>query len=118
MASAFALSGARIVFGVGKPVSTVTQQRVLVFKGGVFTVEPSLVPLFGVTVHLGMRKFNLFSFLNGDATKFSVGSVYKFSTPVQMKKTRNSSEVGSSCKYTSQKTWKLHILDTELGPMS
>ena len=62
------------------------RQRVLVFKGSFFTVEPSLVPLFGVTVQLGMRKFNLFPFLNRDATKFSVGSIYKFSAPVQMEK--------------------------------
>ena len=69
---------------VGKPVGMVTRQRVLAFRGSVFTVEPSLVPLFGVTVQLGMRKFNLFSFLDGDATKFSIGSIYKFSVPVQM----------------------------------
>ena len=64
----------------------VTRQRVLVFRGGIFTVEPSLVPLFGVTVQLCMREFNLFLFLNRNATKFSVGSVYKFRVPVQMKK--------------------------------
>ena len=51
-------------------------------RGSVFTVEPCLVPLFGVTVQLAMREFNLFSFLNRDATKFSVGSIYKFSAPV------------------------------------
>ena len=71
---------------VGEPVGTVARRRVLVFRGGIFTVEPSLVPIFGVTVQLGMRKFNLFSFLNGDDTKFSVGSVYKFNAPVQMEK--------------------------------
>ena len=69
---------------VGKPVDTIIRQRILVFRGGVFTVEPSLIPLFGVTMQLCMRKFNLFYFLNGDATKFSIGSIYKFSAPVQM----------------------------------
>ena len=70
---------------IGKPVGTVTRQRVPIFRGGVFTIEPSLVPVFGVTVQLSMRKFNFFPFLNGDAAKFSVGTVYEFSTPVQMK---------------------------------
>ena len=67
---------------VGKPVGPVTRQRILVFRGGVFTVEPSLIPLFGVTVQLGVRKFNLFSFLNGDPTEFSIGSIYKLSAMV------------------------------------
>ena len=71
---------------IGQPVGTVTRQRIFIFQGGVFTVEPSLIPFFGVIVQLGMRIFNLFSFLNGDATKFSVGSVYKFSAPIQMEK--------------------------------
>ena len=69
---------------IGKPVGMVTQQRILIFRGSVLTVEPSLIPLFGVTVQLGISKFNLFSFLNGYATKFSIGSVYKFSAPLQM----------------------------------
>ena len=71
---------------VGEPVGTVTRQRILVFKGGVFIVEPSLIPLFGVIVQLGMRELNFFPLLNRDATKFSVGTVYKFCAPVQMKK--------------------------------
>ena len=70
---------------IGEPVSTVTRQTVLIFGGGVFTIEPSLVPFFGVIVQLSMRKFNLFPFLNGDAAKFSIGTVYEFSTPVQTK---------------------------------
>ena len=69
---------------IGKPVGTVTRQRILVFRGGVFTVEPSLIPLFGVTVQLSMRKFNLFSFLNGDTTEFSIGSVCKLCMTVQV----------------------------------
>jgi len=47
---------------VGEPVGMVTRQRVLVFRGGIFTVEPSLVPIFGMAVQLGMRKFDFFSF--------------------------------------------------------
>ena len=70
---------------VGKTVITVARKRVLIFKGGVFTIEPSLVPVFRVTVQLSMRKFNFFPFLNGDAAKFSVGTVYECSMPVQMK---------------------------------
>ena len=69
---------------IGKTMGTVTRQRILVFRGGIFTLEPCLIPLFGVTVQLGMRKFNLFSFLNGDPTEFSIGSVYKFGAPVQV----------------------------------
>ena len=66
----------------------------------------------------GVREADVLPFLNGDAAKFSVGPVYKFSMTVQIEKSRNNSIVGSSCKYTSQKTWKLHRLDTELGPIS
>ena len=71
---------------VGKPVGTIAWQRVLVFRRGILTVEPSLVPVLRVTVQLGMRELNFFLLLNRDATEFSVGTIYKFCAPVQMKK--------------------------------
>ena len=72
--------------GIGKPVVTIAWQRVFIFRRGIRAVEPSLVPVLRMTVQLGMRKFKFFPLLDGDATKFSVGTVYKFCAPVQMKK--------------------------------
>ena len=83
---------------VGKPVSTITLQRVLVIRGSILTVEPSLVLVFRMTMKFGVRKADVLPFLNGNAAKFSVGPVYKFSTTVQVKKSLNSSTVGSSCR--------------------
>ena len=71
---------------VGKTVITVAWKRVLIFRRGIYAVEPSLVPFLRVTVQFGMREFNFFPLLNRDTTKFSVGTIYKFCTPVQMKK--------------------------------
>ena len=65
-----------------KPVSTVTRQRVLIFRGSILTIEPSLVPILRVTVKFGMREVNILPFLNGDATKFRIGPVYEFSMTV------------------------------------
>ena len=70
---------------VGKSVITIAWKRVFIFRGGIYAVEPSLVPFLRVTMKFGMREFNFFPLLNRDTTKFSVGTVYKFCTPVQMK---------------------------------
>ena len=72
--------------GVGKPVITIAWKRVLIFRRGIYAVEPSLVPFLRVTVQFGMREFNFFPFLNRDTTKLSVGTIYKLCTSVQMKK--------------------------------
>ena len=71
---------------VGKPVITIAWKRVLIFRGGIYAVEPSLVPFLRVTVQFDMREFNFLPLLNRNTTKFSVGTIYKFCTPVQMKK--------------------------------
>ena len=67
---------------VGKPVSTVTQQRVLIFRRSILAIEPSLIPILWVTVKFYVRKANILPFLNRNATKFSVGPVYEFSATV------------------------------------
>ena len=67
---------------VGKPVRTITRQRILIFRGSIFAIEPSLVPILRMTMMLGMREADVFPFLNTYAAKFSIGPVYKFSTAV------------------------------------
>ena len=69
---------------VGKPVLTVAWERVLIFRRGIYAVEPSLVPFLRVTVQFAMREFDFFLLLYRDTTKFSVGTIYKLCTPVQM----------------------------------
>ena len=71
---------------IGKPVSTITRQRVLIIRGSILIVEPSLVPILRMTMKFGVREADVLPFLNGDAAKFSVGPVYKFSTMVQIEK--------------------------------
>ena len=72
--------------GVGKSVITIAWKGILIFRRSISAIKPSLVPFLRVTVQFGMREFNFFPLLNGDTTKFSVGTVYKFCMPVQMKK--------------------------------
>ena len=67
---------------VGKLVSTVTRQRVLIFRRSVLAIEPSLIPILWVTVKFSMRKANILPFLNGDATEFSIRLIYEFSVTV------------------------------------
>ena len=67
---------------IRESVSTITRQTVLIFRRGVLAIEPSLIPLLWVTVKFGVRKTNILPFLNGDATKFSIGPVYEFSATV------------------------------------
>ena len=71
---------------VGKPVITIAWKRVFIFRGGIYAIEPSLVPFLRVTVQFAMREFDFFLLLYRDTTKFSVGTIYKLCTPVQMKK--------------------------------
>ena len=103
---------------VGKPVITVAWKRVLIFRRGIYAVEPSLVPFLRVTLQFGMREFNFLLFWIETPASSVLGPFTNFVCRFRWKKSRNSSAVGSSCKYTSQKTWKLHRLDTELGPIS
>lgn len=72
--------------GVGKPVITVAWKRILIFRRGISAVEPSLVPFLRVTVQFGMREFYFLPLLNRDTTEFSVGTIYKLCTTVQMEK--------------------------------
>ena len=69
---------------IAEPVSTVTRQRVFISRSGVLTVEPCLIPVFGVVVMFGMRKIDFLPFLNRHPAKFSIGAVSKFSTAVQV----------------------------------
>ena len=70
---------------VGKPVIMVAWKRVLIFRRGIYAVEPSLVPFLRVTVQFDMREFNFLPLLNRNTTKFSVGTIYKLCAPVQVK---------------------------------
>jgi len=71
---------------VGKPVIMIAWKRVFIFRGGIYAVEPSLVPFLRVTVQFDMREFNFLPLLNRDTTKLCFGTIYKLCTPVQMKK--------------------------------
>mgnify|MGYP005797639899 CR=1 FL=1 len=67
---------------VVKPVLAVTPQRIFTSWRGIFNIEPSLVPIFGVAMQLGMRKTDIFPLLNNDSTKFLAWPVNKFSLAV------------------------------------
>ena len=69
---------------IAESVSTVTRQRIFISRSGVLTVEPCLVPIFGVAVMFGMRKIDFFPFLNRHSAKFRIGAVRKISTAVQV----------------------------------
>ena len=69
---------------IAEMVRTVTRQRVFINGSGVMTIEPCLIPIFGVAVMFGMRKIDFFPFLNRHSTKFSIGAVRKFSAAVQV----------------------------------
>ena len=69
---------------IAESVSTVTRQRIFISRSGVLTVEPCLIPILGVVVMFGMRKIDLFPFLNRHSAKFSIGAVRKFSMAVQV----------------------------------
>ena len=71
--------------GVGKPVITLAWEGILIIRRSISAVKPSLVPFLRMVVQFGMRDFNFLPLLNRNATKFSIGSIYKFSVPVQMK---------------------------------
>ena len=67
---------------VAKPVIAVAWQRVFSSRGSVLTIKPCLIPVFGVAVMFGMRKIDLFPFLNRHSSKFSIRAVRKFSSAV------------------------------------
>ena len=71
---------------VGKPVRMVTRQRILIIRGGIFTIKPSLVPFFRMATEFGMRETGIFSLLNLNTAQFGIGPVYKLSTAVQIEK--------------------------------
>ena len=45
-------------------VRTVARQGILFSRGSILTVEPGLVPVFWMAVKFGVRKINLFPFLD------------------------------------------------------
>ena len=69
---------------VAKPVRTITRQRILISWRHISAIKPSLIPVLGVTMKLGVREANIFPLLNRHSTKFSVGSVCKLCTTVQI----------------------------------
>ena len=69
---------------IAEPVSMITQQRIFIIRSTVPAVEPRLIPILGVAVMFGMRKIDLFPFLNRHSAKFSIGAVRKFGTAVQV----------------------------------
>ena len=69
---------------VAKPVRTVTQQRILISWRCISAIKPSLIPVLGVTMKLGVTEADIFSLLNSHSTKFSIGSVCKLCTTVQI----------------------------------
>ena len=69
---------------VAKPVRTVTRQRIFISWRRISAIKPSLIPVLGVTMKLGVREADIFPLLNSHSTKFSIGSVCKLCTMVQI----------------------------------
>ena len=69
---------------VAKPVRTITRQRIFINWRCIPAIKPSLIPVLGVTMKLSVREADIFPLLNSHSTKFSVGSVYKLCTTVQI----------------------------------
>ncbi len=67
---------------IAELLRTKARQGILTSRGGVFAVEPCLIPLLGVTVQLGVRVCDLFPFLNRHATQLRIGAVSKLSMAV------------------------------------
>ena len=103
---------------IAKTVWAVTRQRVFISLRCVFAIKPSLVPLLGVTVKLGVGEADIFPLLNCHSTQFSIGPICKLSTAVQVEKVSEQLNGGLFLKIDLTKTWKLQILDTEFGPIS
>ena len=68
--------------GIAEPLRTKARQGILTSRGGVFAVEPCLIPLLGVTMQLGVRVCDLFPFLNRHATQLRIRAISKLSTAV------------------------------------
>ena len=69
---------------VAKPVRTVTPQRIFISWRRIFAIKPSLIPVLGVTMKLGMREADIFPLLDCHPAKLSIGSVCKFCTAIQI----------------------------------
>ena len=68
--------------GIAEPLRTKARQGILTSRGGVFAIEPCLIPLFGVAMQFGVRVCDLFPFLNLHTTQFRIGTVSKLSAAV------------------------------------
>ena len=66
--------------GIAEPLRMKPRQGILTSRGGVFAVEPCLIPLLGVIVQLGVRVCDLFPFLNRHATQLRIRAISKLST--------------------------------------
>ena len=69
---------------ITEPMSTITRQRIFISWRRISAIKPSLIPVLGVTMKLGVREADIFPLLNSHSTKFSVGSVCKLCTTVQL----------------------------------
>ena len=69
---------------VAKPVRTITRQRIFISWRRISAIKPSLIPVLGVTMKLCVREADIFPLMNSQSTKFSVGSICKLCTTVQI----------------------------------
>ena len=69
---------------IAKTMRTVNRQRIFISWRCIFAIKSSLIPVLGVTMKLGVREADIFPFLNSHSTKFSIGSVCKLCTTVQI----------------------------------
>ena len=60
---------------IAKMVRAVTRQRIFISWRCVFAIKPSLVPLFGVTVKLGVREADILPLLNRHSAELSIRSI-------------------------------------------
>ena len=70
---------------IAEPMSTITRQKIFIFRSGVSAIEPRLIPILGVAMMFGMRKIDFFSFLNRYHAKLYIGAVGELSMEVQVK---------------------------------
>ena len=71
---------------VAKPVRTITRQRIFIGWRSISAIKPSLIPVLGVIMKLGVREADIFPLLNCHSTKFSIGTICKLRTAVQVEK--------------------------------
>ena len=81
---------------VAKSVRTITRQRILISWRRFSAIKPSLIPVLGVTMQLGVREIDISPLLNRHPTKLSVGTVHELCATVQIKEISEQLNVGAS----------------------